>query len=92
VHPPFSLGSRDGTIGRWLPQHFLIKALAAALGRSLKTEHRQLYKRIEKLLILRNRIAHKGEAPTESEESRDVVAAADEVFLWLKELPAGVML
>jgi hypothetical protein len=62
------------------------KAMAAALGHSLKKEHLQLYKRIENLFTLRNGIAHRGEEPEES-KARDVVAAAEEVFIWLKELP-----
>lgn len=61
------------------------KATDAALGRSLRTDHREVYKDVCRLFELRNRIAHRGEKPDDTEASR-VVLAARQVFRWLDEL------
>ncbi len=61
------------------------KATDAALGRSLRTDHRETYENVRKLFELRNRIAHRGEKPDETEASR-VVLAARQVFRWLDEI------
>jgi hypothetical protein len=61
------------------------KATDAALGRSLRTDQRNVYKDVCKLFEMRNRIAHRGEKPDEAEASR-VVLASRQVFRWLDEL------
>jgi hypothetical protein len=61
------------------------KATDAALGRSLRTDHREVYKDVCRLFELRNRIAHRGEKPDETEASR-VVRAGRQVFRWLDGL------
>lgn len=61
------------------------KATDAALGRSLRADHRDAYKDVCRLFELRNRIAHRGEKPGETEAIR-VVLASRQVFRWLDEL------
>jgi len=60
------------------------KGMAAALGRSLKSDDREMYKDINRLFEIRNGIAHRGEKPEEN-EARRVVLAARKVFRWLDE-------
>ena len=60
------------------------KAMAAALGRSLKADDREMYRSICKLFEIRNGIAHRGEEP-ERNEARRVLLAARQVFRWLDE-------
>ena len=57
------------------------KAMAAAIGRSLKAHDNQMYKDVGRLFEVRNRIAHRGEQPEQS-EARRVVLAAKQVFRW----------
>jgi hypothetical protein len=59
----------------------------AALGRSLRTTNRDLYKRIDTLFQRRNAFAHRGIFPTQ-EEARDGVAAARTAKFWLQSLPS----
>jgi hypothetical protein len=61
------------------------KGMFAALHRSLKSENRELYKRVSQMFELRNRIAHLGERPNEL-AAKDAIAAVREVFRWLDEL------
>jgi hypothetical protein len=65
------------------------KAMRAALGHSLKDEHRDLFKRIDNLFRLRNGIAHRGQRPS-SPEANEAVAAARKVFEWLDALPTSL--
>ena len=60
------------------------KGMDAALGRSLKSDNREMYKDINRLFEVRNRIAHRGKKPEEN-EARRVVLAAKKVFRWLDE-------
>ncbi len=61
------------------------KGTEAALGRSLRSDNRQLYNRVTKLFELRNKIAHKGETPPAA-VAGDMIAAAQEAFRWLDKL------
>ena len=61
------------------------KGAEAALGRSLKSDNRELFKRVALLFEFRNKIAHKGERPQAS-TAKDAVGAAQEVFRWLDKL------
>lgn len=67
------------------------KAMEAALGRSLKKDNRELYKKIDNdkgLFFLRNKIAHSGKTVT-LDEARQCVKSAQEAIDWLKNLPAA---
>lgn len=57
----------------------------AALGRSLKAENRELYKRVDALFQRRNAFAHRGIFPTAT-EARDAAAAARTAKFWLQGL------
>jgi len=63
-------------------------AASAALGRSLRSDDRELYKRVVRLFEVRNRIAHYGEAP-EPTEGADCIGAARGAFTWLDNLPSA---
>jgi hypothetical protein len=60
----------------------------ATVGRSLKDEQPNLYKRIVRLFELRNGIAHREEFPDEL-EAGDVVRAARAAFDWLEGITSG---
>lgn len=62
------------------------KLMLATLGRSLRQDDRQLFRDIETLYRVRNRIAHGGHMPDEAETGR-VVRAARRCFTWLDDLP-----
>jgi hypothetical protein len=66
------------------------EAMQAAIGRSLKVEHRELYNRIDHdkrgLIQMRNQIVHVGFIPNQG-EAMECVSAAREVFAWLEGLP-----
>ena len=62
------------------------KLMLATLGRSLRQDDRQLFRDIEALYTVRNRIAHGGLMPDEAETGR-VVRAARRCFTWLDNLP-----
>ncbi len=62
------------------------KFMLATLGRSLRQDDRQLFRDIEALYTVRNRIAHGGLMPDEAEAGR-VVRAARRCFTWLDSLP-----
>jgi hypothetical protein len=57
----------------------------AVVGRSLRTDDRPLYKRVDLLFQLRNRIAHHGHDPAIA-EAREAVSTAIDVFDWLGDL------
>lgn len=58
---------------------------AAVVGRSLRAEDRPLFRRVDALFQLRNRIAHHGHAPS-ADEAHAAVAAAMDVFGWVDNL------
>ncbi|MFN7937451.1 MAG: hypothetical protein U0R19_29255 [Bryobacteraceae bacterium] len=58
------------------------KAMMALMGRSLRLEDRDLYKRVDRLYQLRNRIAHVGEIPCEA-TTREAIDTARSAFEWL---------
>lgn len=62
------------------------KLMLATLRRSLRQDDRQLFRDIEALYTVRNRIAHGGLMPDEAEAGR-VVRAARRCFVWLDSLP-----
>jgi hypothetical protein len=62
------------------------KLMLATLGRSLRQDDRQLFRDVEALYTVRNRIAHSGLMPDEAEAGR-VVRAARRCFTWLDSLP-----
>jgi hypothetical protein len=62
------------------------KLMLVTLGRSLRQDNRQLFRDIEALYRVRNRIAHGGLMPDEAEAGR-VVRAARQSFIWLDSLP-----
>jgi hypothetical protein len=57
------------------------KVAGAVVGRSLRTENRELFKRIDKLFQTRNRIAHRTEFPEDDVD--DLVSAVRETFAWI---------
>lgn len=64
----------------------LDKPLNAIAGTSLRDADKPLFKRVtQELFPLRNRVAHYGYRPT-TQEARDAVAAAAELFTWLDGL------
>jgi hypothetical protein len=74
---------------RTFPQaaHELFDSLCkAVLGRSLKDDNRPLFKRLRSLFELRNRVAHRGEAPPGADETKDLVRTATEVFKWVDDV------
>jgi hypothetical protein len=58
------------------------KALKAVTGHSLRISNKNLFKHIEHLFTLRNRIAHRGEKPSKN-DVEIVIGAATGVFRWL---------
>lgn len=67
----------------------LLRATAAAVvGRSLFEDDRELWKQVDKLFTLRNRVAHRGHTPSE-DEARKAVEAAVALFSWLSEPAPG---
>ena len=67
----------------------LLRATAAAVvGRSLFEDDRELWKQVDKLFTLRNRVAHRGHTPSE-DEARKAVEAAVALFSWLSESAAA---
>jgi hypothetical protein len=58
------------------------KLMHATSGRSLRQDDRQLFKHIQELYTVRNRIAHSGRLPDELEAGR-VVRSARRCFTWL---------
>jgi len=64
---------------------FFDKAMAAATGRSLRTDNQALYKRVDRLFQIRNRIAHSGCPPPP--EAADLINAAVQAFHWLDAVP-----
>jgi hypothetical protein len=76
-------GARSGVNFRTLA---LFDSLAkSVVGRSLRDDDRPLFNRVEKLFELRNRVAHRGQAP-ERAAAWDAVAAARQAFDWLNGL------
>ena len=63
----------------------LDQPLRAAVGVSLKAEDRELFKAVEQLATLRNRIVHQGD-DVERGEAWRMVAAAQQLFRWLGEV------
>lgn len=64
----------------------LDKPLKVITGTSLKEADKPLFNRVnDKLFPLRNRVAHYGHRPT-TEEARNAVATATDLFAWLDEL------
>jgi hypothetical protein len=64
----------------------LDKPLKAITGMSLREADKPLFKLVtEKLFPLRNRVAHYGHRPT-TQEARDAVATATDLFAWLDQL------
>lgn len=69
----------------------LDEPLEAAVGTSLKSADRQLFKAVEDLTALRNRIVHRGDDVEQTEAWRMVVTA-QQLFRWLDEMvvpPSG---
>lgn len=65
------------------------KPMKAALGHSLREENKALFKDVtEKLFPMRNQVAHYGYKPT-LDEAHELLKTANELFLWLNELPAA---
>ena len=62
------------------------KAMLAVTGTSLRTSHRVLFNGISDLFAIRNRIAHRGEKPSE-EAAKKAIVAATQTFAWLNGLP-----
>lgn len=62
--------------------------MRAAVGRSLHQENADLFNEVNALFEARNRLAHRGELPTE-EVARRAVAAAVGAFEWLDSLEAS---
>ena len=58
------------------------KPMKAVTGHSLRTSDPALWKRVEKLFVRRNKLVHRGEAPTD-EDAKDSIDAALMVFRWL---------
>jgi hypothetical protein len=58
------------------------RVLQCAAGRSLRIENKALFKRLERLFEVRNKLAHRGIKPSDV-EAKDGVFAAREVFAWL---------
>lgn len=59
------------------------KLMKAAQGRSLREDDPKLFKRLGELFRLRNRIAHRGEAP-DLAAAQDGVRAAREAIVWVE--------
>lgn len=64
------------------------KLMLATVGRSLRQDDRELFRDIQLLYTVRNRIAHRGAMPEEAETGR-VVRAARRCFVWLDEITAA---
>jgi hypothetical protein len=58
------------------------KLMLTAHGRSLRTDDKDLFKKVIRLFEVRNALAHRGERP-DAEEFRDLVRAARQAFNWL---------
>lgn len=64
----------------------LFRGVAGAVtGRSLHDEDRKLSKAVQTLFELRNRVAHKGHRPSET-EAAEAVTAAKHAFEWLAQV------
>ena len=63
----------------------LNEPLEAAVGTSLKSADRQLFKAVEHLTALRNRIVHRGD-DVEQPEAWRMVVTAQQLFRWLDEM------
>ena len=61
------------------------KAMKAALGRSLHEEQPDLFDKVQKLFVTRNKVAHRGEAPTLA-EAQEAVQTASRLSAWLDGL------
>ena len=58
--------------------------MLVAQGRSLRTDNRDLFKKVVELFEVRNRVAHRGEWP-DAEKARELVRAARSAFSWLDQ-------
>jgi hypothetical protein len=65
--------------------NLLHRTMEASIGRSLQKDDPALFRAADRLFIVRNGIAHRGEAPT-GEEARELVDAAVRIFDWLDRL------
>lgn len=61
------------------------EVISLVVGKSLKTDNKPVFKALERLFQLRNRVAHKGELLQVS-EARLAVSAAVEASHWLDSL------
>jgi hypothetical protein len=60
-------------------------AAQSVVGRSLRDEDRDLYRRVNMLFEMRNAIAHRGAVP-DATNARDLIAAAGDAMHWLQTL------
>jgi hypothetical protein len=63
------------------------KFMKASQGRSLREDAKELFRLVDKLFTLRNRIAHAGTLPTR-QEAEEAADAAEAAFWWLDHSPA----
>lgn len=69
-----------------LQARYLFDRVAKVItGKSLRKDDHGLYKRVERLFEMRNRLAHYGETP-DSKEGVDCIAAMGQAFAWLDSL------
>jgi hypothetical protein len=71
-------------VSQSVPQ-LLHKPLKAVTGQSLVESDKRLWDAVERLFIVRNRVAHRGDLPSET-EGRAAVHCTERLFEWLDDL------